>query len=111
ESSRLDYLSRWLPAYKPKFEAIKTKMWDLLDVVRRNVYHPAFGGSFSLKSVLPAFVPKMNYENLEISDGIAAGLVWAQFIDSTTPLVEKSRLRKALREYCQQDTLALVKLL
>jgi hypothetical protein len=111
ESSRLDDLARWLPAYKSDIKAIKAKMWDLLVVIGRNVYHPAFGGSFSLKSVLPAFVPKMAYETLEVSDGIAAGLAWAQFIDPATSPAEKNRLRKALLEYCKQDTLALATLL
>jgi hypothetical protein len=46
ESGRLDDLARWLPKYASAIEAIKGKMWDLLDVVRRNVYHPAFAGSF-----------------------------------------------------------------
>jgi hypothetical protein len=86
-------------------------MWDLLVVVRRNVYHPAFAGSFSLKSVLPAFLPKMAYENLEVSDGMAAGLAWARFIDRTTLQVEKNRLKLALLEYSKQDTLALAMLL
>jgi hypothetical protein len=86
-------------------------MWDLLVVVRRSVYHPAFAGSFSLKSVLPAFLPEMTYENLEVAEGTAAGLAWARLIDPATPLVEKSQLRKALLEYCKQDTLALAKLL
>jgi predicted RecB family nuclease len=110
EKSRLDDLARWLPAYKANVEAMKAKLWDLLEVVRQNVYHPAFAGSFSLKSVLPAFVPKITYENLEVAEGTAAGLAWARYIDPVTPLVEKSRLRKALLEYCLQDTLALVKL-
>lgn len=111
ESSRLDDLARWLPKYALAIEAIKGKMWDLVDVVRRNVYHPAFAGSFSLKSVLPAFVPEMTYETLEVSEGIAAGLAWAQFIDPVTPTKDKVRLKKALLEYCKQDTLALAKLL
>ena len=111
ESSRLDDMARWLPAYKSDIKTIKAKIWDLLVVIGRNVYHPAFGGSFSLKSVLPAFLPKMKYENLEISDGMAAGLAWAQFIDPATSLAEKTRLRKALLEYCKQDTLALAMLL
>jgi hypothetical protein len=111
ESRRLDDLARWLPAYKSDIETIKANMWDLLAIIGRNVYHPSFGGSFSLKSVLPAFVPKMKYENLEISDGMAAGLAWGRFIEPATPLLEKSRLRKALLEYCNQDTLALSMLL
>jgi hypothetical protein len=29
----------------------------------------AFGGSFSLKAVLPALVPEMTYEGMEVSNG------------------------------------------
>lgn len=111
EYSRLDDLARWLPKYRSDIDAIKAKMWDLLVVVRRNVYHAAFSGSFSLKSVLPAFVPKMTYEDLEVAEGMAAGLAWEQLIRPETPLPEKIRLRTALLEYCKRDTLALVKLL
>jgi len=111
ENSRLDDLARWLPAYTSDIEAIKAKLWDLLVVVRRYVYHPAFAGSFSLKFVLPAFVPEMTYENLEVAEGTAAGFAWARLIQPQTPLVEKSRLRQALLEYCKHDTLALAKLL
>jgi predicted RecB family nuclease len=111
EYSRLDDLARWLPAYSSRIEKLKPKLWDLFRVIRRTVYHPDFCGSFSLKSVLPAFVPKMNYENLEISEGIAAGLAWARFIDTTTSAEEKARLKKALLDYCSQDTLAMAKLL
>jgi hypothetical protein len=111
ESSRLDDLARWLPAFTSDIGAIKAKMWDLLVAVRGNVYHPAFAGSFSLKSVLPAFVPAMTYETLEVAEGTAAGLAWARLLDPATPTKEKARLKKALLEYCKQDTLALVKLL
>src|SRR5271156_6680615 len=111
ESSRLDDLARWLPTYASDIKEIKAKIWDLLVVVRRNVYHPAFAGSFSLKFVLPAFVPEMTYETLEVAEGAAARLAWARFIDPVTPPAEKSRLRQALLKYCEQDTLALAKLM
>jgi hypothetical protein len=111
ESSRLSDLARWMPAYESDIKKIKAKIWDLLVVVRRNVYHPAFAGSFSLKFVLPAFVPEMTYKTLEVAEGTAAGLAWARLIQPATPLVEKYRLKKALLEYCKQDTLALAKLL
>lgn len=111
EYSRLDDLARWLPKFAPTIERIKSKMWDLLVVVRQNVYHAAFAGSYSLKYVLPAFVPEMSYENLEIEEGTAAGIVWERFIDPATPTGEKNRLRKALFEYCAQDTFGMVRLL
>jgi len=111
EHLRLDDLARWLPEYRATLESIKAKMWDLLVAIRQNVYHPDFGGSFSLKSVLPAFLPEMSYEGLEVSEGRTAGLVWQQFINPATAQSEKARLRSALLAYCKQDTLALVRLL
>ena len=38
-----------------------------------HVYHPAFAGSFSLKNVLPALVPEMTYEGMEVADGRTPG--------------------------------------
>lgn len=64
-----------------------------------------------MKSVLPAFVPGMTYETLEVAEGTAAGVAWARMLDPATPPKEKSRLRLALLEYCKQDTRALAKLL
>jgi hypothetical protein len=42
--------------------------------VRNHVYHPDLGGSFSLKSVLPAMVPELRYATLAIGDGETASL-------------------------------------
>jgi hypothetical protein len=111
EYSRLDDLARWLPKFESKIERIKPKLWDLLRVIRQSVYHPKFCGSFSLKSVLPAFLPEMSYDNLEVPEGKAAGMAWAEFISDATSVNEKAHLKKTLLEYCRQDTLALVKLL
>lgn len=111
ECSRLDDLARWLSNYKPAIEKIKGKMWDLLVIVCLHVYHPAFAGSFSLKYVLPAFLPEMAYDNLEVAEGTAAGLAWERLTAPATPIAEKNRLRKALLKYCGQDTLAMAKLL
>lgn len=111
EYSRLDDLARWIPALALKIEAIKTRMWDLLLVMRRNVYHPSFEGSFSLKSVLPALVPTMSYEALEVKFGADAGLAWEKMVNEDTPVRDKVALKSALREYCKQDTLALVNLI
>ena len=111
EYSRLDDLARWLPKYEPAIEKIKSKIWDLHRVVRRHVYHPAFAGSFSLKFVLPAFLPDMAYDNLEVAEGTSAGIAWEKFIAPATPLAEKNRLKKALLEYCGHDTFAMAKLL
>jgi len=67
-------------------------------------------GSYSLKSILPVLVPEMTYEGLEISDGAMASEAYFT-MESIADPAELSRLRKALLEYCKQDTLGLVRLL
>jgi predicted RecB family nuclease len=111
ESQRLSDLGLWLPEYSGRIKKIHRRLWDLLPVVRKHVYHPAFGGSYSLKSVLPALVPDMSYEGLEVADGQAAGLAWDLLIRGGLNSSERERIEQALRAYCGLDTLALVEIL
>jgi predicted RecB family nuclease len=110
ESQRLWELAGWLPEYTQRIRDIQHRLWDLLPVVRNHVYHPAFGGSFSLKAVLPALVPQMTYEGMEVPNGQAAGFAWESMIRGNTSESEQQAKRKALLAYCGQDTLALVNL-
>lgn len=111
ESQRLCDLAAWLPEYSKRIEKIQRRLWDLLPIIRDHVYHPVFGGSYSLKSVLPALVPGMSYDGMEVSNGTAAGLVWGSSISGDCNETERQRKRKALLDYCGQDTLATVNLL
>ena len=61
--------------------------------------------------MLPALVPDMTYEGKEVADGPDAGLAWESFLRGGLDQVERERTRKALLEYCGQDTLAMVKLI
>ena len=111
ESQRLWELAGWLPEYTQRIRDIQRRVWDLLPVVRNHVYHPAFGGSFSLKAVLPALVPEMTYEGMEVPNGQAAGLAWESIIRGSASEAERQANRQALLDYCGQDTLGLVRLL
>ncbi|HTZ97640.1 MAG TPA: DUF2779 domain-containing protein [Terriglobales bacterium] len=110
ESQRLWELAGWLPEYNQRIRDIQSRLWDLLPVIRNHVYHPAFGDSFSLKAVLPALVPEMTYEGMEVPNGQAAGLAWEAIIGGNGTESERRSKRQALLDYCGQDTLALVKL-
>jgi hypothetical protein len=80
-------------------------------VIRANVYHPEFRGSYSLKSVLPALVPDMTYKGMAVSQGSEAGLAWEKMVHSEAGGDERRKLRDDLLAYCKQDTLAMVRLL
>ena len=73
------------------------------------IYHWQMEGSYSLKKVLPALVPELNYEGMEVSDGAMASDTWLKMITMEDP-EEIEKLRKALLEYCGLDTLAMVKI-
>ena len=77
---------------------------------RKHVYHPKFAGSYSIKNVLPALVPGMTYQGMEVADGTDAGLAWESLLRGGLDQVERDRIEKALLDYCGQDTLALIKL-
>jgi predicted RecB family nuclease len=111
ESQRLDELAEWFPEYKDRIKNIRERLWDLLPFVRKHVYHPEFRGSFSIKSVLPALVPDMTYDGMEVAHGGEAGLAWEQMIRGELDPAERRRLKTALLAYCRQDTLAMVKIL
>ena len=110
ESQRLSELAAWLPEFAARIKQIQRRLWDLLPVMRNHVYHPAFAGSFSLKAVLPALVPEMTYEGMAVANGQDAGLAWESLVRGTVDGSERDRIRKALLDYCGQDTLALVSL-
>ena len=68
-------------------------------------------GSASLKSVLPAFVPDLNYDELEIADGGTASMMYLNCIQNRVSETEKEFIYSGLRKYCELDTLAEVKLI
>jgi predicted RecB family nuclease len=111
ESQRLSDLAALLPEFGERIKNIQARLWDLLTVVRNNVYHPAFAGSYSLKAVLPALVPEMTYDGMAVANGQDAGLAWEALIRGTLDITEQDKVRKALLDYCGQDTVALLKLM
>lgn len=111
EMTRLQELADRFPQYRGEVARACAKLWDLLGVLRRTIYHPAFGGSYSLKRVLPALVPELSYRGLEVANGNEAGIAWLGMLDATVGSDERDRLRKSLLAYCRRDTFALVSVL
>jgi predicted RecB family nuclease len=109
ESQRLSELGAYLPEFADRIKQIQARLWDLLPVVRNNDYHPAFAGSYSLKAVLPALVPTLTYHGMEVANGQDAGLAW-ESLKGSLDQAEREETRKALLNYCGQDTLAMVRL-
>ncbi len=101
------------PGLAQELGLLELKLVDLLPAVRNHVYDPKFRGSFSLKSVLPALVPDLSYDDLDVKDGAEATLhLWRLvFEPDYYGQRERARIRAALLAYCERDSWATVKLL
>jgi hypothetical protein len=107
----LNDLAKWFPEYSEQIKRIIRNIRDLMIPFRRkDIYRWEMGGSYSIKYVLPALVPEMNYKEMEISDGGMASSAWLNML-ALENLEETEKTRKALLDYCKMDTLAMVSIL
>ena len=73
-------------------------------------YTPNMRGSYSIKNVLPALVPELSYDDLEINKGDSASNIFLSMVNGTFK-GDESQVRKSLLEYCKMDTYAMVKII
>ena len=97
-----------LPHLREDLVRVCDRIWDLHPLVKAHYYHPGFEGSYSIKSVLPAVVPALAYDDLEIQEGALASVQFARMAFGDGDATEKARIRAALLAYCARDTLAMV---
>jgi hypothetical protein len=109
EKRILRQLAAVFPQNAGRFEEMAERLWDQLEVFKNDYQHYAFGGSNSLKSVLPVLVPELSYKALAVQDGGQAQVVWNRLI-SCEDAAEKAQLHQQLRDYCHLDTLAMVRI-
>ncbi len=110
ERKRIEELSEEFPNLKVELCALADRLIDLLPIVRANIGHPDFGGSFSLKAVAPALLER-GYEGMEVADGgTAAALLKGLLLDPYSLDRDLDELRKDLLAYCERDTQVLVEL-
>ena len=102
-------LAQSFPQYEDRLLELCGRVIDLLQVIRRNYYHPGFRGSFSLKSVVPAVVPDLAYDDLDIPEGLTAAAAHAGLVAGKIPDSERHDIRDALLAYCARDTESMVR--
>jgi hypothetical protein len=113
ETSRIKELAEALPLLAPGLLDINRRMRDLYPVVQEHLYHPDFLGSFSLKSVVPALIPELAYDDLEVKEGGEASALLTRLLFEPARFMPEERedLRRDLLAYCERDTYVMVALL
>lgn len=103
-------LARLFPDLCSKLEKIAGRIVDFEIIVRKNYYDIRFHGKSSIKKVLPVMIPEMSYEGLEIGEGGDAAAAFAFMAMGLYDEEKSEETRKNLLKYCEQDTLAMVKM-
>jgi predicted RecB family nuclease len=110
EEAMMRQVGEAFPELRQAFAAITKRLWDLYPVIKEHYYHPAFQGSYSIKSVLPVMVPQLSYRHLLIQEGAQAASEYYRMVFVEEDWIEQARIRDALLQYCAMDTLAMVRL-
>lgn len=111
ENGRAKDLGELLPRYKDFFDSIIERTYDLKDIVENQYFvHPKFMGRSSIKFVLPALFPEMDYKKLDVKSGTDAIEAYRQILEKEIVGQEAEIKRQAMLEYCKLDTLAMVKI-
>lgn len=110
ERTRNTEMGELFPEYKEFFEDINNRVYDLMEVFRKNYYvDPGFHGSNSIKDVLPILAPHLSYKDLAIGKGDLASVRWYE-IAVGEDRSGTDQVFADLIEYCKLDTFAMVEI-
>ena len=112
ECTRLKELAQLFPDLSAHLLNIRDHIVDLLVPFQSGwYYNRAMGGSFSIKSVLPAIFPDdpdLDYHNLEVVHNGSEAMNAFAAMEKMDP-EERETVRRNLLKYCELDTYAMVK--
>lgn len=111
EASRNAEIGDHLPEYADLMANVNDRIYDLMMIVKKGYYVDShFGGSASIKKVLPVVCPELSYSDLAIHEGGTASASWATLTNPNVPEAEREQLRKDMLAYCGLDTYAMIAL-
>jgi hypothetical protein len=111
EKDRITDLIDIFPDLAPRLKMLRDRLVDLLPIVKEHYYHRDMKGSWGLKSVTKCIAPEMSHARLdEVTDGTAAQSAYQEIIAPETNDVRREDLKKKLLDYCERDTLAMVRI-
>lgn len=111
ERGKLNDLAVAFPNYSISINKIIDRLKDLMVLFQQRWYYtPSMWGSYSIKKVLPAMVPELSYDDLNIGEGGTASDTFSSLLTGEFE-GDVVQTRRELLEYCKMDTFAMVKIL
>ena len=88
---------------------LSARTLDLEDIFETDYVGIAFGGSTSIKKVLPVLAPDLDYGGMQVANGTDAMEAWLRMLD--LPSGEDVRkFREDMLACCKLDTFAMVRI-
>lgn len=109
ENTQNRNMAKLYPAKAKFLTDLIDRTLDLENLFKSGYVDIAFGGSSSIKKVLPVIAPDLTYEDMEVASGTEAMEAWARLI-SMPDGPERRELREVMLEYCKLDTYAMVRI-
>jgi hypothetical protein len=111
ERGKLYDLIEDFPQFSFELKQIIDRLKDLMIPFQKRWYYtPQMKGKYSIKYVLPALVPDLSYDTLDIRDGGTASNTFLAMVNGTFE-EDFIKTREQLLKYCSLDTYAMVKIL
>ncbi len=108
ESKINQEIGQRIPLYETFMESVNNRIYDLMDIFSKQFYvHKDFKGSTSIKYVLPALVPELHYQDLNIQEGGAASDCWNKVVSGLVGETDAQSMAEDLKKYCGRDTEAM----
>ncbi|WP_435229368.1 DUF2779 domain-containing protein [Pseudopelagicola sp. nBUS_20] len=109
EKTRNTEMAEAFPEHKAFLFNLNERVIDLMQPFSdQTITDPAFMGSSSIKKVLPALVPELAYDDLDIKEGASASRLWKEVTMINPEAQERLKVYANLVDYCTRDTWAMV---
>lgn len=109
EKARNNEMAEAFPEYAGFLHDLNTRVIDLMKpFADGTITDPAFRGSASIKAVLPALLPELSYDDLEIKEGGSASRLWKEVTLTNSQAADCEKVYADLVDYCTRDTWAMV---
>lgn len=109
ENTQNKTMAKQFPDKAEFLNSLIDRTLDLEDIFAATYVDIAFGGSTSIKKVLPVLASDLDYAGMAVANGTDAMEAWQRLIAMANG-EDRDRLRADMLEYCKLDTYAMVRI-